>query len=88
MPQENQGSDPFGNALQGVQVVPDPTRAALPDSSVHRAPALGQSTADNLRRLASRYLNHPDSQIDVVRMEPGSAGRYRVVIVLEMADFL
>ena len=88
MLQENQGSDPVGNALQGVQVVPDPTRAALPDPSAHWVPALGQSTAENLRRLASRYLNHPDSQIDMVRMEPGSAGRYKVVIVLEMADFL
>jgi len=86
--QENQGSDPFGNALQGDQVIPDHTRAALPGPSAHRAPALGQSTAENLRRLASRYLNHPDSQIDMVRMEPGSAGQYKVVIVLEMADFL
>ena len=47
-----------------------------------------QSTTVNLRRLAGRYLNHPDSQVDMVRMEPGSAGRYKVVIVLEMADFL
>ena len=86
--QENQGSDPFGNALQGVQVVPDPTPAALPDPPAPRVPALGRSAAENLRRLASRYLNHPDSHIDVVRMEPGHAGRYRVVIVLEMADFL
>ena len=88
MPQENQGSDPFGNANQDVQVVLNPTRAALPDPSAHRGLALGQPTAENLRRLASRYLNHPDSQIDMVRMEPGSAGRYKVVIVLEMADFL
>ena len=88
MLQENQGSGPFCNALQGDQVVPDPTRAALPEPSAHQAPALGQSKAENLRRLASRYLNHPDSQIDMVRMEPGSAGRYKVVIVLEMADFL
>lgn len=86
MLQENQGRNPFGNALQDVQVVPDTTRAALPDPS--DAPALGQPAAENLRRLASRYLNHPDSQIDMVRIEPGSPGRYKVVIVLEMADFL
>ena len=86
--QENPGSEPFGNVLQGVQVVSDPTRAALPDPPAARQPALGQSTVDNLRRLANRYVNHPESQIDMVRMEPGSAGRYKVVIVLEMADFL
>ena len=44
--------------------------------------------AENLRRLASRYVHHPDSQVEMVRMEPGSAGRNKVVIVLEMADFL
>ena len=86
--QENPGSDLFGNALHGVRVVPGPTRAGLPDPSAHRAPALGQSVTENLRRLASRYVNHPESQIDMVRMEPGSAGQYKVVIVLEMADFL
>jgi hypothetical protein len=43
--------------------------------------------AENLRRLASRFLCHPDSQIVLIRMEPGPDGRFRVVISLEMADF-
>jgi len=47
-----------------------------------------QAAAENLRRLASRCVHHPDSQVDVVRMEPGTGGRYKVVIVLEMTDFL
>jgi hypothetical protein len=31
-------------------------------------------------------LNHPDSQVDMVRMEPGPAGGIRMVITLELAD--
>ena len=49
---------------------------------------LGQSAVDNLRRLASRCIHHPDSQVDAVRMEPDTTGRYKVVIVLEVTDFL
>jgi len=79
--QENPGNDYFGRA-QG------PTQATLSNSSTHLAPDLGQPAAENLRRLASRYIHHPDSQVDMVRMEPGSAGRSKVVIILEMADFL
>ena len=59
---------------------------------IHRTNGLplpaSQPAAENLRRLASRYLNHPDSQVDLIRMEPGSAGRYKAAIVLKMADFL
>ena len=84
-PQENQENDSFGYVPQGV--VPGPTQA-LPDPSAHRAPAVGQPAAENLRRLGNHYVNHPDSQVNVIRVEPGSAGRYKVVIVLEMADFL
>lgn len=69
-------------------MVPGPTQAAFPNSSTHRASGVGRPVAENLRRLASRYIHHPDSQVEMVRMEPGSAGRYKVVIVLEMADFL
>jgi hypothetical protein len=49
---------------------------------------LGQPAVENLRRLASRYIYHPDSQVNAVRMEPGTGGRYKVVIILEMTDFL
>ena len=49
---------------------------------------LTQQAAENLRRLASRCVHHPGSQVDVVQMEPGTAGRYKVVIVLEVTDFL
>jgi len=68
--------------------VPGPTQATFPGLSAHRGPEATQPAAENLRRLASRCVHHPDSQIDVVRMEPGTGGRYKVVIVLEMTDFL
>ncbi|KAH9992010.1 hypothetical protein BJV74DRAFT_795886 [Russula compacta] len=85
-PQGNQENEIFGYDPQ--RLLPGSTQAAFPNPSAHQAPALDRPAAENLRRLASRYLQHPDSQIDMIRMEPGSAGRYRVVIVLEMAGFL
>ena len=83
---DNQGNNSFGGASLGV--VQGPTQAAFPDPLAHQNPGPCQPAAENLRRLASRYVLHPDSQIDMVRMEPGSAGRYKVVIVLEMSDFI
>ena len=68
----------------------DLTQAAVPGPSAHQGLGLRERgpATENLRRLASRYLLHPDSKIDMVRMEPGSGGRYKVVIVLEIADLL
>ena len=63
-------------------------QAVFSNPSTHRAADVGQPAAENLRRLAARYIHHPDSQVDMVQMEPGSAGRSKVVIVLEVADFL
>ena len=85
-PQDNPGNDYFGRVPKDV--VPGPTQAAFSSSSTHLAADVGQQAAENLRRLASRYIHHPDSQVGMVRMEPGSAGRSKVVIVLEVADFL
>jgi len=85
-PQENPGNNYFGRAPNDV--VPGPTQAGFSNSSTHLPPDLGQPAAENLRRLASRCIQHPDSRVDMVRMEPGSVGRNKVVIVLEMADFL
>jgi hypothetical protein len=63
-------------------------QAAIPDPFAHRIPVPGQPAADNLKRLASRYLFRPDSQVSMVCMEPGAAGHCKVVIILEMADIL
>jgi len=76
----------FGVCPRGI--VSGPTQTAFPDPSTHRPHALGQPAVENLRRLASRRVHHPDSQVDMVRMEPGTAGRYKVVIELETTDFL
>ena len=84
-PQERQGNDHLGYAPRDV--VPGPAQAAFPDPPAQRPRTPGQPTVENLRRLASRYVHHPDSQVDMFLIEPGSAGRYRVVIVLEMTDF-
>ena len=54
----------------------------------HQVPALGEPATEILRRLANRYLNHPDTQVDMVCMEPGPAGGIRMVITLELADLL
>jgi hypothetical protein len=84
--QENQNNGPFGHPPQGV--VPGPIQAGFAGPSTQRTHPYGQPTVENLRRLASRYVHHPGSQVDMVRMEPGTAGRYQVVIVLEMVDLL
>jgi len=60
--------------------------AAFPDPFIHRIPAPEQRTVENLRKLAIRYVHHPDSHVDLVSMEPGAAGFCKVVIVLELAD--
>ncbi|KAH9968315.1 hypothetical protein BGW80DRAFT_1339041 [Lactifluus volemus] len=74
---------------QALQLpVPGPAGAELPDPWVYNAPVRDYPPPDNLRRLARRYLDYPDSQVDMVCIEPGHAGRFKVVITLETADFL
>ena len=64
---------------------PAPTEATFPR---HQVPAPAQPGAENIRRFASRYLHHPSSRVDVIRMEPGVAGGFKVVIILEVSDVL
>jgi hypothetical protein len=73
----------------GQQGPAGPAEAFL-DEWPHRVPDFNEPLAarELLRRLANRYLNEPDSQVDVVRIEPGRAGGIRVVITLELADLL
>ncbi|KAH9970313.1 hypothetical protein BGW80DRAFT_1331937 [Lactifluus volemus] len=44
--------------------------------------------AENLRRLAIHYFQNLESQVDTVRVERSLTGRFKVVIVLDMDDFL
>ena len=61
---------------------PGLVQAAFP----RRIPTPNPAGADNLRRLAIRYLHHPDAQVGMVSMEAGAGGRFKVVIVLESHD--
>jgi len=84
-PPENQGHGPFGygQAPQHVARSPDP-------AAFHQMPAPRQplAAAENLRQLAGRYLNHPDSRVHLFYIEPGAAGDCDVVIILKMPDVL
>ena len=85
----NQEHYPFGNVLQ--HDAPGLVQAALPHPFVHRVPspaaAHPQVAAENLRRLASHYLHHPDAQVSMVTMEAGTAGRIKVAVIFETPDF-
>ena len=82
------GSPPQGLGYAAQHVAPGPAQADYPDPWVEHVPAPDQLAAENLRRLANRFLRHPDTQIEAVRMEPGPAGRFKVMISLETADFI
>jgi len=85
---ENQNNH-FGYAPRDDgHLVPGPSQPTVPGPSAYRAPPPGQQSAtEDLRQLASRCVHYPSSQVDMVRMEPSTAGRFKVVIVLEMAGF-
>ncbi|KAF8482598.1 hypothetical protein DFH94DRAFT_680642 [Russula ochroleuca] len=76
--------NPFGYVPQNN--APGPVQAAFPHLFVHRVPTPNQAGAENLRRLASRYLHNPEAQVGMVSMEAGTAGRFKVVITLELND--
>jgi len=69
------------------QHAPAPAPAFV-DELPHQAHVPIEPATEVLRRLASRYLNQPGSQVDMVRMEPGLGGGVRVVITVELADLL
>lgn len=84
MPQVDIERNPFGYVPQ--YNAPGPVQAAFPRPFVHRIPTPNQAGAENLRRLASRYLYHPETQVGMVSVEAGLAGRFKVVIVIESHD--
>jgi hypothetical protein len=43
---------------------------------------------ESLRHLADRYVNHPESLFNAVRLEQAPSGRFLVVIMLETAHIL
>ena len=73
--------DLFGDA-------PQPAQAGTAPDGLNAWPredlAPGEATAEILRQLASRYLDHPDSQVDMVCVERDPAGGFRVIIALKI----
>jgi hypothetical protein len=84
LPQVNIERNPFGYVPQ--HNAPGLVQVAFPHPFVHRIPTPNQAGAENLRRLASRYLHHPEAHVDMVSVEAGVAGRFKVVIMLESHD--
>ena len=71
-------------------VVPDFVQAAFPHPFVPRTPTPDpprQAGAENLRRLVSHYLHHPDARVSTVTMEAGTAGRIKVAVIFDTPDF-
>jgi hypothetical protein len=84
----NQERNPFGYIPP--HVAPGLVQAPFPHPFVHRIPTPDpppQAGAENLRRLASHYLLHPDAQVRTVTMEAGTAGRIKVAVIFETPDF-
>jgi hypothetical protein len=84
----NQEHNPF--AYVPPHDAPGLVQAAFPNPFDHRIPIPNrplQAGAENLRRLASHYLHHPDAHVSMVTMEAGTAGRIKVAVIFETPDF-
>ena len=49
-------------------------------------PPIDMPQANGLRNLASRFLNNPDTLVNMIRIEHGPGGRFEVWIALELVD--
>jgi hypothetical protein len=59
---------------------------AFPGVQLLAAPPADMPPANGLRNLAGRFLNNPDTLVNMLRIEPGPGGRFVVWIALELAD--
>ena len=59
---------------------------AFLDEGLRQVPVFNEPAGEILRHMANRYLNDPDSQVNMIHMEPGTGGGIRVEITLELAD--
>jgi hypothetical protein len=78
-----QEHDVFGNAPQRAPA--GPALDAV-DEWAHEGPILGVPAAEILRQLARCYMDNPDSQVHIVRVERGPTGGIRVTITLEIQE--
>src|SRR6266702_7686907 len=65
--------------------VADPPEA-FPGMWPYPAPLANMPPPNGLRNLADRYLNNPNTRVNMVWIEPGPGGRFKVWIALELAD--
>ena len=59
---------------------------AFPGVQPHAAAHADMPPANGLRNLAGRFLNSPDTLVNMLRIEPGPGGCFVVLIELELAD--
>ena len=59
---------------------------AFPGVQPNAAPPDDMPPANGLRNLVGRFLNNPDTLVNMLRIEPGPGGRFVVWIELESAD--
>jgi len=77
-----------GRLGYGAQFPAADAPGAFPGVWPHPAPPANMPVppANALRNLASRYLNNPETRVNMLRIEPGHGGRFEVWIALELAD--
>ncbi|KAI9449385.1 hypothetical protein BJY52DRAFT_1227802 [Lactarius psammicola] len=76
------GYAPTDPAVDHPQYFPGPE--ALP----YHMPLPNAPLADGLRNLAGHYINNPGAHVNMIHIEPGPAGCFEVLIMLEMVDIL
>jgi hypothetical protein len=82
-PKQNQDATGYARLHEQVRLPRAQTAAGLDQAQVFNLLVM-----ESLRHVARHYVNHPESLVNTVRLEPGAAGRFRVVIVLEVTDIL
>ena len=85
MPQEVQDNYD-GLFVQGAQFPAAGPPEAFLGVWPHPVEPANMPPANGLRNLVNRYLNNPDTRVNVLRIEPGPGGRFEVWIALELAD--
>lgn len=73
----------FNDEVQQAAAGPAP---AFLDEVPQQDPAPNGRASEVLRQLAIRYLNDPNSQLAMIRMEPGHIDGVTVVITLKLTN--
>ncbi|KAI0297547.1 hypothetical protein B0F90DRAFT_1819151 [Multifurca ochricompacta] len=84
---------PLGPMIPNDSVVgwvPPPPNVAGPSREIPNSnPVSSEMIAeDELKRLARRYLQNPESRVDRVRMRQSGSGRFKVMIMLEIDNLV